>query len=226
MKKDPAREIENRVERVPASPDEMIVLQTYNVQAGSETAFETQWRIFSVQESAQEGCQMLRLHRDLDNPTRYVSYSVWESRLALIGAIRALGTMQPEYPLSGEVQQSFIRLKEHAPGQLRRNIDVVPGQIVSLRHFYLKVKSEGEFQRLWTQSAQHEARQPKCLYKRLHRNLNLPTHYISYSLWTDRSAPDEAAHQHGEYQKHNKAYPLSKPVIRLTLEIVTQFSTR
>jgi quinol monooxygenase YgiN len=226
MKKDPAREIENRVERVPASPDEIIVLQTYNVQAGSETAFETQWHTFSAQEAAQDGCRRLRLHRDVDNPTRYVSYSAWESRLALIGAIRALGTVQPEYPLSGEIQQSFIRLKEHVPGRLRHNIDVTPGQIVSLRHFYLKVRSESTFERLWTQSAQHEVRQSKCLYKRLHRNLNMPTHYVSYSLWTDRSALDEAAHQHGEYQKHNRPYPLSKPVIRLTLEIVAQFPPR
>lgn len=220
MKKDTARELENRVERVPASPGELIVLQTYNVTAGSEANFELQWKSFSAREIMQEGCQVLRLHRDVDNPARYVSYSLWESRLALIGAVRALEPSEPDYPLTGEVHESYVRLKEHIPGSLRRSEDVTIGQIVSLRHFYLKVRSESEFERLWTQSAQHEARQAKCLYKRLHRNLNLPTHYVSYSLWSDRSAPDEAAHQHTEYQAHNKPYPLSRPVTRLTLEII------
>jgi quinol monooxygenase YgiN len=224
MKKDPSRELENRIERVPATPGELIVLQTYNVQDASASAFETQWKTYSAQEITQEGCRLVRLHRDIDTPSRYVAYSVWESRLGMIGAMRVLVSTQPEYPLSGEMQQSFIRLKQHIAGRSRWTADMLPGKIVSLRHFYLKVRSEGEFERLWNQSAQHEVRQPRCLYKRLHRNLNLPTHYVSYSLWSDRGAPDEAAHHHAEYQTHNKPYPLSRPVTRLTVEIVTQFS--
>lgn len=212
------RELENRVERVPAAPDRIFVLRSYTVQPGNESVFEVTWREFAVEQAKQDGCLLQRLHRDLEAPSHFVAYEVWHSRLALIGAIRHTQGL-PAYPLAGPVHQTFVRLAAHIPGQLRDAHHAQPGQVVSVRRFYLKVNSEPAFERLWIQSAQAEAGRDDCLYKRLHRDLNLPAHYVSYSLWAHPQAVDEAAHNHAHWQATHEPYPLASPVIRQTLEV-------
>ena len=160
----------------------------------------------------------LRLHRDAENTARFVTYDLWKSRLALTAAIRRLAD-ESAFPLNGVTHQTFVRLIDHVRGQSRNSEAAEPGQVATVRHFYLKVHSEPEFESLWRTSARNEAMQPGCLYKRLHRDLNLPTHYISYSLWANRDAPNEAANQHAHYQAEHAPYPLASPVIRSTLVV-------
>jgi len=212
------RELENMVERVPAAPDQIIVLRSYTVQTGNEPVFEVMWREFADGQSKHDGCLLQRLHRDLESSSHFVAYEVWRSRLALIGAIRHTQEF-PAYPLAGSVHQTFVRLAAHISGHLRDAHQAQSGQVASVRRFYLKVNSEPTFEHLWTQSAQAEARRDDCLYKRLHRDLNLPTHYVSYSLWMHPQAVDEAAHNHTHWQSTHEPYPLASPVIRQTLEV-------
>lgn len=215
------RELQNRIERVPAAPDQLFVLRAYNVQPGSEMSFEALWRDFAARVIQQPGCLFLRLHRDVEKPTRFLVYEWWRSRLALIGAMHRSGDL-PAYPLAGHVHEDFVRHSKGVAGSARDLRSALPGQVVTVRHFYLKVDTEPIFERLWAQSAQAEARRAGVLYKRLHRDLNLPTHYVSYSLWTDRAAPDEAAHDHAHWQAEHEPYPLASPVVRETLEVRAQ----
>jgi quinol monooxygenase YgiN len=212
------RELENLIERVPAAPDRIVALRSYAVQPGSESTFEAMWREYATEQLKQDECLFQRLHSDLEHPSHLVVYEVWPSRLALIGAIRNTPEL-PAYPLAGSVHQTFVRLTKHVPGQLRDANHAQPGQVVSVRRFYLKVNSESTFERLWIQSAQAESRRDDCLYKRLHRDLNLPTHYVSYSLWAHYEAVDEAAHNHAHWQAAHEPYPLASPVVRQTLEV-------
>jgi quinol monooxygenase YgiN len=215
------RELQNRVERVPAAPNQLFVLRTYNVQPGSEEGFGSLWRDFAAKMIQQPGCLFLRLHCDLERPARFLTYELWQSRLALIGAIRRSGD-QPAYPLVGHVHEDFVRHSKGVAGSERDLHSALPGQIVTVRRFYLKVNTEPIFERLWAQSAQAEARRTGSLYKHLHRDLNLPTHYVSYSLWADRAAPEEAAHDHAHWQAEHEPYPLASPVVRETLEVRAQ----
>jgi quinol monooxygenase YgiN len=217
------RGLENMIERVPAAPDRIIALRSYTVQPGSESAFEAMWREFVAEQSKDAGFLLQRLHRDLEHPSHFVAYEVWPSRLALIGALRNT-TEFPAYPLAGSVHQTFVRLTKHVPGQLRDANYAQAGQVVSIRRFYLKVNSQPIFERLWVQSAQAEVHREGCLYKRLHRDLNLPTHYVSYSLWAHPDAVDEAAHNHAHWQAAHEPYPLSSPVVRQTLEVRTNIA--
>jgi len=213
-----AREIENRIERIPAAPRRLLVLSEYSLAPGNQETFEAEWRESATLRLRQNGCIFLRIHQDIDNTARFASYDFWESRSALISAVRNLAD-EIAYPLPGVAHQTYVYLVDHVRGQSRKGDFAAPGQFATLRHFYLKVRSESEFETLWRTSARAEAVQRGCLYKRLHRDLNLPTHYISYSLWADREAPDEAAHQHAHYQSEHPPYPLAAPVVRSTLEI-------
>jgi heme-degrading monooxygenase HmoA len=219
------REIENRIERVPAAPDRLLVLSEYAITAGNQDAFEAQWRESALSQSQQAGYIFLRLHRDAENPARFVTYDLWKSRSALITAIRSLAD-ETTNPLSRTTHQTFVRLIDHVRSQSRKGETAESGQVATVRHFYLKVHSEPEFERLWRTSARNEAVQPGCLYKRLHRDLNLPTHYVSYSLWANREAPDEAANQHAHYQAEHSPYPLASPVTRSTLEVRAHIGAR
>lgn len=212
------RELINRIDRVPAAPDHIAEMRDYNVEAGSEGDFEKLWHAFAAEQSQQPGCVFLRLHRDLEKPSHYVTYNLWKSRQALIDAIRALPE-EPTYPLTGEVHLTYMRTAIHVRGsQTNANI-AMPGQVASLRGFYLKVRSEPRFEQLWGTSARSESHQKGCLYKRLHRDLNLPTHYVSYSLWTNATAPEEAASKHAHWQGQHEPYPLASPVVRMILEV-------
>ena len=84
------RELENRIERIPAAPHRLIEMCEYAVKPGSEATFEVQWREFAVQRTRHDGCIFLRLHRDVEKTSNFVTYDLWESRLALIGAICAV----------------------------------------------------------------------------------------------------------------------------------------
>ncbi len=215
------RELENMIERVPAVPDRLFVMRTYSVQPGSEPEFEALWGGFATERAVLDGCVFQRLHRNAEKPSQFVNYDLWRSREALIGAIRSTANF-PAFPLAGRVHETYVRLSNHVRGQLRDANRATPGQVASVRHFYLKVGSEPQFERLWTQSAQAESVQDGCLYKRLHRDLNLPTHYVSYSLWTSQAASDYAASQHTPWQGEHEPYPLASPVIREMLEVRAQ----
>ena len=214
------RELENRIERIPAAPGQIVVLQSFSIQPESESAFEALWHDFGVILAAQPGCRLLRLHRDLEVPARFMSFEIWDSRRALVGAIR--GVEAPDYPTAGHAREVYVQQSKYVAGSVRDFASAAPGQVVTVRHFYLKVGTVQVFERLWTQSAQSEANRPGSMYKRLHRDLNLPTHYVSYSLWENRSAPEEAAHDHAHWQADHEPYPLASPVIREALEIQAQ----
>ncbi len=215
------RDLENLIERVPAAPDRLFVIRTFSVQAGGEPQFEALWGGFAAEQAGKNGCVFQRLHRIVEKPSQFVSYDLWKSRQALIGAMRAT-THIPAYPLSGRVHETYARLSTDVRGHLRDVNHAAPGQVASVRHFYLKVGSEPHFEQLWTQSAQAESVQEGCLYKRLHRDLNLPTHYVSYSLWTSQAASEHAASQHSHWQGEHDPYPLASPVIREMLEVRAQ----
>jgi quinol monooxygenase YgiN len=213
------RELENRIERIPAAPERLIEMCEYAVKPGSEATFEGQWREFAAQRARRDGCIFLRLHRAVEKTSHFITYDLWESRLALMGAIRSLPD-EPGYLLAGEAHRTYIRLVTHVGRLTGKGAMAQPGQVASLRRFSVKIGSQREFETLWNQSARDEARQEKCLYKRLHGDLNLPTFYVSYSLWADRAAPDEAASHHAHYQSSHKPYPLANPVLRSTLDVV------
>jgi quinol monooxygenase YgiN len=215
------REFENLIERVPAAPDRLFVIRTYPGRPGSEPEFEALWGGVAVEQAAKDGCIFQRLHRDAEKPAQFVSYDLWKSRQALINAIRSTAN-STTFPVAGRVHETYARLSIHVRGHLRDANQAHAGQVASVRHFYLKVNSEPDFERLWTQSAQSEAVQDGCLYKRLHRDLNLPTHYVSYSLWTSQAASDYAASQHAHWQDEHEPYPLASPVIREMLEVRAQ----
>jgi quinol monooxygenase YgiN len=213
------RAIQNRVEQVAAAPGQLLVMRFYTASGAD---FEQQWKTLAAIESQLDGCLWLRLHRNVDDPSgsdrEYVTLDLWESRAALVNAIRVMAA-QSAYPLAKETRQTFMRLKQDIRG-ISQSGSASTGNVASIRFFDLKVGTEGEFESLWNESAKHEARTAKVLYKQLHRNLHQPTQYISYSLWPDRNAPDEAASQHTHYQQGRKPYPLSDPVKRLTLDVV------
>src|SRR5258705_9981388 len=112
------REIENRVERVPAAPNRLHVMNVYSVRAGAEAEFEGLWREQSVSQLAARGCEFVRLHRDIEKPLQYVTYDLWKDRAALISAIRAMGEM-PAYPIVGRARLTFVQLVDHVDGALR-----------------------------------------------------------------------------------------------------------
>jgi quinol monooxygenase YgiN len=212
------RELINRIERIPAAPDYIAEMQDYTVQSGNEDDFEKLWHGFAATQSQQPGCIFLRLHRDMERPSHYVAYSLWKSRRALVDAIRELPE-EPVYPITGEPHLTFVRTVMHIRGSQTNANTAAPGQVASLRGFYLKVRSEPRFEQLWRTSARSEAHQHGCLYKRLHLDLNLPTHYVSYSLWADATAPEEAASKHAHWQGQHEPYPLASPVVRMILEV-------
>jgi heme-degrading monooxygenase HmoA len=212
------RELINRIERVPAAPDRIVEMQDYTLQPGSEDVFEALWRDFAAELSHQPGCILLRLHRDIEKPSHYVSYGLWESRRTLVDSIRSMPEA-PAYPISGEPHLTYVRAVIHVWGSQLNSNHAAPGQIASLRGFYLKVQSEPHFEQLWRTSARAEAHQQGCLYKRLHRDLNLPTHYVSYSLWADSDAPEQAASKHADWQGQYEPYPLASSVVRMMLEV-------
>jgi quinol monooxygenase YgiN len=208
------RELENRIERIPAAPDRLFVVRHFAVS--DQAAFESQWRDYAALQAAQDGCIFQRLHHDLEKSGHYMTYDLWWSRLALIGALRNT-TAHREFiePAS----QSFIGLVNTIPGQLRNGQGVQTGRAITVRHFRLKVGAEQEFERLWSESARSEARQTACLAKLLHHHLNLPTYYISYSVWTNAAASEHAASQHTHWQTDHKPYPLATPVVRELYEV-------
>jgi quinol monooxygenase YgiN len=212
------REIENRVERIPATPDRLYVLNIYAIRSGAESEFESSWRNFAAHRLSQSGCEAIKLHHDLEKPSQYMCYDLWQDRKSLVAAIRTLGT-ETTYPTSSPTRQTFVQLVDHV-GSTNQAIATTIGQVATLRIFSLKVKSEPQFERLWAASARHEIKQNGCLYKKLHRDLNLPTRYVSYSLWANSSASDEAASQHDHYQRNNTPYPLATPVIRSKLKVI------
>ncbi len=215
------RELENMIERVPAAPDRLYVIRSYPARPGAEAEFEVLWGGFAARQAQQDGCIFTRLHRDVEKPSSFVSYELWKSRLALTRAIRAMADV-PAYPVGGRVHETYMRLCSHIAGRLRDADHAAVRQVASVRHFYLKVGSEPQFERLWAQSAQRESGQEGCLYKRLHRDLNLPTHYVSYSLWESQAASDHATSQHVHWQADHEPYPLASPVIREMLEVRAQ----
>ena len=213
------RDIENRVERVPASPGSLVALREFFVRSSSEGTFETTWREYAAQQIAQSGCQMLRLHHDSQKADRFISFEHWKSAANLTATIRRLGE---DIEFSGDSHQLFLRPKVQIMGAADR----LAGQFATVRRYYLKVGSEGEFESLWRESARQEARQADCIYKHLYRDLNLPTLYISYSLWVSASAPDEAASKHAHYQQQHKLYPLVRAVTPEKLELLVTQANR
>src|SRR5258708_26056519 len=103
------REIENRVERVPATPDRLLVLSDDSVTVGNPDAFEALWREWAMSRSQQSGCLFVRLHRDVDNPARFMTYDLSTSRPALIPPHRNPPDA-PAYPLSGPPSHTFLPL--------------------------------------------------------------------------------------------------------------------
>jgi quinol monooxygenase YgiN len=205
----------NQIEQVPAVSGHLYVLQEYGLQPHIETAFETQGRNLADIKIRQPGCLFVRSHKDVEITAQRVSFELWQGRVFLIKALLSL----PADAVSESVPQIFLRLAQHMPGSSHNGKAAQVGQIVSLRHFFLKVDTERLFEQLWTASAHHEARQTSCLYKRLYRDLEQPTHYVSYSLWPDRAAPLAAAQEHSHYQSQHTPYPLTSPVLRSTLEV-------
>ncbi len=212
------RDRENMIERVPAAPDRLFVIRSYAVQPGSESTFESRWRAFAAGQVGQRGCLFQRLHRDVEKTGHYVTYDLWQSQSALIEAIRNTAET-PNYPIAGSVRQTFVRLISEVAGQRRDTTRAKAGQAASVRHFYTKVMQEPIFERLWTQSAQNESGH---LFKCLHRDLNYPQHYVSYSLWPSVEASDQASSQHPHWQAEHEPYPLVSPVIKEMLVVVGQ----
>jgi quinol monooxygenase YgiN len=204
------RELHNRIERVPAAPDRLLAIRTFT---GSD--FASRWEEYAAAQVKQDGCLFLRLHRDLEKTGQYVTWDLWKSRYRLIEAIRAM-------PFSDDPEhETFVRVITHVPGTLSKPQQAKAGQVASVRHFYLKVGTEPQFEQLWAQSARAEARQ--ALYKRLHRDLNLATHYVSYSLWTDQAALEAAASGHAHWQEEHEPYPLASAVVRQVLEVLSNW---
>src|SRR5262249_14417349 len=106
------RELENRIERIPAAPNHLIEICDYAVKPGSEATFEVQWRQFAAQRARHSGCTFLQLLQEVEKTSHFITYDAWESRLALVGVIRALPE-EPAYPLAGEVHRTYIRLVTH-----------------------------------------------------------------------------------------------------------------
>src|SRR5260370_34255302 len=84
------RQLANRIERIPDAPDRMIEMCEYAVKPGSEATFEAQWREFARQRARHDGCIFLRLHRDLEKTSHFITYDLWAPRLALTRAILSI----------------------------------------------------------------------------------------------------------------------------------------
>src|SRR5436190_18928124 len=152
-------ELLNRIERIPAAPDRIAEVQDFSVQPDNADKFESLWHEIASQQVLQPGCLFLRLHRDTEKPSHYVGYNLWDSRRVLVNAIRAMPD-EPAYPVSGEAHLTYVRTAIHVRGSQANPNDAKPGQIASLRGFYLKVRSEPRFERLWATSARAESHQP------------------------------------------------------------------
>jgi len=74
----------------------------WHVKAGEEDEFVTAWRDFASWASTWPGSGTLRLVRDVEEPTRYMSFAPWESHEAQ-GAWKA----NPEFP------ERIGRVKQH-----------------------------------------------------------------------------------------------------------------
>lgn len=207
------RELQDRIHRIAAAPDHLTVIHTYS----ADSAFESRWREAAAALVSQMGYEFARLHRDSENEPQIVSLEQWKSRLALIDSLSSVGD-----PLPHAKHEQFVRLISNIRGAQRRTTTAKPGQAASLRHFYLKVGSEPRFEQLWIESAREEARRPDCLYKRLYRDLNLPTHYVSYTLWTTLDALEHAAANHPHWQAAHEPYPLASNITRLNMEVIAQ----
>jgi hypothetical protein len=213
------RATQNRIDQVAAAPDKLLVMGFYS--ASDRASFEQQWQELTAIERQQQGSIWSCLHYQIDgdgNAPTYITYDLWDTREALIKAIHVLAK-SAVYPLTKETRQIFMRLKPDVTSTSVLHSDNA-GQVASIRIFDLKVGTEAQFERLWVESARHEVKHSKVLYKRLHQNLHKPTQYVSYSLWADRAAPDEAAKQHPHYQQGRKPYPLTDPVQRYITELV------
>ncbi len=219
------RDLESRIERVPAVPGALHVLREYKLQAAPKSDFEQQWTTFARKVASQSGCTFVRLHcnlhHDLSEPSHYLSDEAWQSRSALI---RAQSNFQnapgdSDFPNMGRTSLTYVQLVRHISGRQADVRSIQPGQVVSYRVFSVKVGFGGQFERLWTQSAKAEVHQEGCLFKRLYRDLNLPTRYVSYSLWATAAAPEEAAAKHTHWQSQHPPYPLASAVMRAYLEI-------
>ncbi|HLY27485.1 MAG TPA: antibiotic biosynthesis monooxygenase family protein, partial [Aggregatilineales bacterium] len=199
-------------------------LREYRLQANVVADFEPQWGSVARQIAGRAGCAFVRLHRDNVNAGHYLGDEAWRTRQNLIAALST--TDDPagspgsgDLSLPGQSSLIFVQLKRHIPGAQSDIVQAASGQVASVRVFSIKVGAEGQFERLWTQSAQAEAHQIGCLFKRLYADLNLPTRYVSYSLWADATAPEEAASKHTHWQKQHPPYPLGSPVIRAYYEV-------
>ena len=51
----------------------------WTIRPGEEDAFVDDWRAFAEWASEQPGAGTLRLTRDLENPSRFMSFAPWES---------------------------------------------------------------------------------------------------------------------------------------------------
>ena len=73
------RDLLNRIQRIPAAPDRLVVLRESNA---SDPAFERRWHDYAALQMTQQGCRFVRLHRDIDQPLRYMTFDLWQSRPA------------------------------------------------------------------------------------------------------------------------------------------------
>lgn len=213
------RNLANRIARIPAAPGALHVIREYRLQANAAD-FEAQWKALARQISQKPGCAFVRLHRDSEETGHYLSDEAWRARQYLVTALSITDSSAgADLSLPGQSSLTFVQLKRHIPGAQSNSVWAAPGQVASVRIFSIKVGAEGQFERLWTQSARAEAHQTGCLFKRLYADLNLPTRYVSYSLWADTAAPEQAASNHTHWQKQHPPYPLGSPVNRAYYEV-------
>src|SRR5215468_4196689 len=82
------------------------------------------------------------------------------------------------------------------------SIPAAPDRIAEVRDYTVQAGSEDKFEALWRNFATELARQPGCIFLRLHRDTEKPTHYVIYNLWEScralidaiRALPEEPAY--------------------------------
>src|SRR5262249_27081419 len=101
-------EMTQRIGRNPGAASRIGQTHDYTVQTGSEDSFEKQWHEFAAIQSQRSGCVFLRLQRDTEKPSHYVTYNLWKARCSLVDAIRATPE-EPTYPITGEPHLTYMR---------------------------------------------------------------------------------------------------------------------
>jgi heme-degrading monooxygenase HmoA len=74
----------------------------WQAKAGEEDDFVAAWRDFAIWARTMPGCGTLRLVRDIDEPSRFMSFAPWESFEA-----------QRAWKEGGEFRERIMRVRRH-----------------------------------------------------------------------------------------------------------------